>query len=712
MCPEKLNPETPADPGSAKGRFPLWLLAPAGLAVLLLLAANVAVRLWPRPTPPPSPHAEEEADPTLTVVNPGYVGIETCAQCHAARAAEFKTTRHYVACTLASGVKSPGFEPSRGRYDTSVPGLHFEMTRSGDDFLATAVQATFKGPQRTAYKVGLVYGSGNTRDELYFAWEGDRLLVLPVAWLYPYDRWGDVGDAIGGLHAIDTPPSCLECHNTWVAHVPGTPPRYRRDDMLVGVTCERCHGPGREHTAYHREHPNADAHAILHPGTLSRERLMDLCAQCHGDTRPLRDLFSYRPGRPLEEYYQTRPRKYREDNVTTNQVQYLRESKCFQRSTMTCVTCHNPHLPTSPRTACVKCHAADSCPDRPRQPAAVRDDCVGCHMPQQFWMNSHYYQTADDRYLPVAPKSEHRIAIYPEARQAVILAWLRKQDDAASRAEAERLAAGLTDHWLNQAEQPLRDGRFRTAISAYREALQITPEPTTRRKLQQAIANQAEVDSLSQKGAEAMARDPDEAIRLLTRLLEIKPDDSQGHSRLGTVYAITGRRAAAVPHLEAVIKCDPSDASGLIRLAWMAQGDGRPEQAEKLCAQAEEVEPADPDNHYVWGLALSKQRRWQDAESHLCKSLERNPAHVKAVRALCEVLQAQGRGEEAAHFVRRAVASSDPNDARALFSLAEAYVAANRLPEARRMLERALEVAEVTDPTLAGSIRQRLRQVQ
>src|SRR5262249_15495595 len=153
--------------------------------------------------------------------------------------------------------------------------------------------------------------------------------------------------------------------------------------------------------------PNGEAHAILHPGNLSRERLMDVCAQCHGNTRLLGRPFSYRPGEPLDNYYRTVQAKYREDDTTTNQVQYLSESKCFKKSTMTCIKCHAPHRDRSPRTGCLKCHTAASCTDHPRQPEAVRGDCVGCHMPQHVWMNSHYYLTSDDRYLPVAPRSEH-----------------------------------------------------------------------------------------------------------------------------------------------------------------------------------------------------------------------------------------------------------------------------------------------------------------
>src|SRR5262249_6916626 len=154
-----------------------------GLVGLLLLAVPFALRFWPARTPPATrvdDDEDEEFDRLLTVVNPGYVGIAVCAECHARRAARVKTTRHYLACTTASGVKAPGFMPGRGQCDTRVPGLRFEMSRSGNNFFITAIRDTPAGEDRTPYQVGLVYGSGNKRDEMYFAWEDERLVRLPV----------------------------------------------------------------------------------------------------------------------------------------------------------------------------------------------------------------------------------------------------------------------------------------------------------------------------------------------------------------------------------------------------------------------------------------------------------------------------------------------------------------------------------------------------
>jgi hypothetical protein len=80
---------------------------------------------------------------------------------------------------------------------------------------------------------------------------------------------------------------------------------------------------------------------------LTRARQMDVCGQCHSNAITNRGpAFSYRPGEPLEAHFRTAQVKHREEDHVADQVKYLRQSKCFQKSdTLTCTTCHNPHRP-------------------------------------------------------------------------------------------------------------------------------------------------------------------------------------------------------------------------------------------------------------------------------------------------------------------------------------------------------------------------------
>src|SRR4029077_13242743 len=60
----------------------------AGAAILVVAASAVAaVWFWPRPIAPITPPADPD-DSLLVVTNPGYVGPDACAECHASRVAE------------------------------------------------------------------------------------------------------------------------------------------------------------------------------------------------------------------------------------------------------------------------------------------------------------------------------------------------------------------------------------------------------------------------------------------------------------------------------------------------------------------------------------------------------------------------------------------------------------------------------------------------
>src|SRR2546423_14586279 len=110
--------------------------------------------------------------------------------------------------------------------------------------------------------------------------------------------------------------------------------------------------------------------------------------------------------------------RFPEQDHVANQDRYLRESKCYQKSEMTCVTCHNPHRPVNleaTRRACAKCHQPADCKEQPRLPVAVRGQCSACHMPGSAKVQVSF-DTEDDLYVPPVRRYENRIAVYPAAR--------------------------------------------------------------------------------------------------------------------------------------------------------------------------------------------------------------------------------------------------------------------------------------------------------
>jgi tetratricopeptide (TPR) repeat protein len=434
---------------------------------------------------------------------------------------------------------------------------------------------------------------------------------------------------------------------------------------------------------------------------------VDVCAQCHGNVRHRGAAFSYRPGQPLDATYRTVHSRDVEDDVNGNQVQYLRASKCFQKSEMTCVTCHDPHRPqdhAAVRRVCLDCHAPAACEERPRLPGAVRDDCAACHMPARFAMTV-FFHTADDEYMPVAPRTEHRIAVYPEATQTVRLAWHRTRNDPKDRAEADRLAAELGRHWAGEADRFAQASRLMAAIGAAREAMKVSPDDATRGRLRAAIARQSEFDSLRKR---VDLRRPDDAVDLLKKALAIKPDYATGRANLGRAYAALGKNDEAAAEFRAVATHDPNNADGLVLLAWMEYAGGRFHEAVALNARAAEIDPGSVRVHYQWGLALLGLEKWAEAEAHFRRCLTTHPRHAGAAGGLSAALRQQGQTAEAVRHAERAVRWTGGRDAEALLTLARAYRSAGRPADARRALEDALAEAETSSPRLVPAVRAEL----
>ena len=194
--------------------------------------------------------------------------------------------------------------------------------------------------------------------------------------------------------------------------------RYRRTGAMLGISCETCHGSGREHVRRARSplHPLLPR-AITNPARLPRARQLDECALCHGGTAALRTpAFSHVPGQPIQRRLDlwTRP-DTGEIDVHGNQVALLERSRCFRSSQMTCATCHDVHREQRDVVAlsgrCLTCHTLQSCGLFPRHGQELAGRCVDCHMPART------STTLISNYLghPVRVQVRtHWIKVYPQ----------------------------------------------------------------------------------------------------------------------------------------------------------------------------------------------------------------------------------------------------------------------------------------------------------
>lgn len=720
--PSPQNKQLGGDSAGQSWRNPARRAWIAGLAAIAAIVAAGAYGYW-RSRPDRSNRDSKVAGDEIKeaflptrLENPGYVGAQACAECHAARFHDFSQTNHFRACQRPGpGIMAPGFESGKGTFLTHDPKLRFEMTKVGDQYLQTTVRKTPQGEERSTLPISLVYGVGEL-DQVYFTWLRGAISELPTAWLFPLDTWGHTSINPHGSKNFErvTTPRCLECHNTWIEHVPGSTNEYRDEGAILGISCERCHGPGKDHIAFHRENPKESrGQAIVQPARLTRDRQVEICSQCHGNApKSRREAFAYRPGEPLEEFVKWLESKTPEEEHVANQTKYMKESKCYQASeTMTCVTCHDPHTPTdvkAVRGACLKCHQPADCGERERLPEAARDDCSACHLPQRTWMTVHFH-TTDDEFVPPIRRFRHRIGVYPEATKETLLAYYRDQPDEASQAESKRLKGELTEFWIAEGDRYLGDFRHLAAIGAYREAIRVEPNESAQRKLAGAIDLQRQIHSGTMEAMYRIEqRDYDGAIATLQGVLKIKPDHAVAHGKLGTLYANANNFPLARKHLTAVAEHDPNDPYGYNMLGWLAYLQDQPEQAVAAFRKADEIYPFDVHINFRLGLGLAKMGDFKAAADAFRKTLEIDPNHAGACQGLSQALVQQKEPREAVSFALRAVRLSESKSPDILATLAEAYSAMGMSWKAEDTAAKALALAEKTDRKSAPALRRRL----
>jgi len=325
-----------------------------------------------------------------------YVGDFACQSCHEVQAKTYALTAHHLTTSWpsASAVKGD-FSSSGSILRTTNPYLHFKMSSGPGGYFQSAIEEPGPGKSisRTE-RIDIVAGEPR-KGQSYLFWKGDELFQLPVTYWNETNSWVNSPSYPDGSPHFDKViiPRCLECHASYFEWTPPPANHYRKGSLILGIICEKCHGPGREHVALHRAKaslPGGTPEKIVNPAKLERDRQIDVCGLCHaGNGIPFAPALSFLPGKDLRDYIDL-PVEGASDAVDVhgNQVELLRQSRCFQLTkTLTCTTCHDVHK-TQRNAAdfssvCLSCHQAQQCGEFSRVGKELAGNCVDCHMPLQ-----------------------------------------------------------------------------------------------------------------------------------------------------------------------------------------------------------------------------------------------------------------------------------------------------------------------------------------
>src|SRR5581483_4965068 len=212
------------------------------LASFWLFFAQTTPLVAPPQTPRP-PHQREE-----------YAGVDACRPCHAAIVRTFVETPHWLSSRAPSREAIAGPIPPGGQdIVTSNPELRYRVTATQDGFFETALIGRSDPPQIRSERIDIVIGSGR-KGQTYLWWRGDELFQLPLSYWGELKAWANSPGQSDRTADFTRPviPRCVDCHATFVQAAAATSNRYDPRSLLLGVSCEKCHGPALAHVAAHQ----------------------------------------------------------------------------------------------------------------------------------------------------------------------------------------------------------------------------------------------------------------------------------------------------------------------------------------------------------------------------------------------------------------------------------------------------------------------------
>lgn len=365
-----------------------------------------------------------------------FAGSESCLECHPKIYNEALNSSHYKASAPASIKNVLGsFSSSHNTYwydkDTKI----VMENRNNELF-----QVYYKyGKEVKAYRFDIVMGAKNAQTSLF--WDKDNVYELPLSYYASVNNWGTSPSYppnqphFDRLISID----CFECHsshlelkhkNTDSENYFGTettPETIKKESLVYGIDCERCHGPAKDHVGYHKKNPGLKlAKYIVTNKSLNNQQKLARCVICHYANENIQSRFKFVPGNLISDFYnESTPNPDANSDVHGNQYGLLSQSKCFLESkTMDCTTCHDSHNVETESLSkqsgkCMSCHSEvkkNFCTAKVPHGISLKDNCIDCHMPKKASGVIGFYLSGKSEMSPYLLRT-HRIGIYPAEPQ-------------------------------------------------------------------------------------------------------------------------------------------------------------------------------------------------------------------------------------------------------------------------------------------------------
>jgi predicted CXXCH cytochrome family protein len=637
-----------------------------GVVAVLVLAGLIVIP-WP--------------GKSSAAMHEGFVGRQTCAQCHADQTARHAGSQHDAA------MQEPNESTVLGDFSKpfEADGVRWSFSKRDANYF---VQTVGRDGEEHEYRVKYTFGVEPLQQYLVEA-SGGRLQSLRICWdtrpkseggqrwfhLYPGEKISHFDE----LHWTGRNQTwnfmCAECHSTDLHKAYDAQENsYHTSFAEIDVSCESCHGAGSKHVVWAKNGgDSADASKGLQvslrrdstidwtidPATGSAKGSTtpptglqaDTCARCH--SRRTRLLDDYQHGHPILDSHRVEllaEGLYHSDGQILDEVYVygsFLQSKMYHRG-VTCTDCHDPHttkLVAQGNALCARCHDPQRF-DVPSHHHHSKDSkgslCVECHMPVR-------------NYMVIDPRRDHSLRVpRPDLAERF---GTPDACTACHKDQSSGWAAKQVETWFGKQRRSefhfgealfaMRSGTFGAAEQLSR-LLNDPAQPAIARAT--ALAESAPyLDEIGIEGVKAGLRDADPLVRM-GALGAFEAFDGPTRVQLGSILLrdpVRSVRLAAV-HQLAIVKTS--------EMPEQVRSDFELATQEFMATQEHNADR--PYSHINRGLFWHRQGRFEDAEAAYLAALTLEPVSIPAMANLADLYREWGRDDRGEVLLRNAVAQT------------------------------------------------------
>lgn len=336
--------------------------------------------------------------------NSKFLGDNQCKTCHLNEFREWQGSHHDKAMQEADSTSVLGSFENTIFNSQGVTSTFFK--KNGDYFVNT------EGPDGEYHDYKIIYTFGVTPLQQYIvAFPDGKYQCLRTAWDTEKEKWFDLYPDFKIVHsewlhwsrgAMNWNAMCSDCHSTNVQkNYDSRTDSYETTFALINVSCEACHGPGKDHVEEVKRLGDnyVNSGLLKMSASISPQELVDQCARCHMRREQLSAFYNFE-GTLLDHYFPQliEEPQYHPDGQILDEVYVYGsfvQSKMY-RNEVSCNDCHNSHsleLKFEGNALCAQCHSTTkyNAPSHHfHQMGTEGAMCINCHMPGKYYMGNDF----------------------------------------------------------------------------------------------------------------------------------------------------------------------------------------------------------------------------------------------------------------------------------------------------------------------------------